>query len=154
MRMTMGAFAIAFAAVSMTAIAAPASDETDVVAVVSHYGDSFNKGDVTAANTDCAPQVTIIDNFAPYIWQGATACADWSRADAADEVRQGISAGVVSFSKPWQARVTGDRAYVVEPATYTYLQKGQKMAEPGIWTFTLQKGAAGWRITAWTWALL
>ena len=49
--------------------------------------------------------------------------------------------------------VTGDRAYVVMAANYTFKQKRKPMAEPGsIFTFGLQKGANGWMITGWTWS--
>jgi ketosteroid isomerase-like protein len=146
--------AMAIAAASLTATAAVASDEADVLAVVNHYDDSFNRGDAKAADGDCAPVVSIVDDFAPHIWQGATACADWYAALGVFEKQQGISGDVVTLSKPWQVTITGDRAYVVDPATYTYVQKGQSVREAGVWTFALQKGAAGWRITAWAWAQL
>lgn len=42
---------------------------------------------------------------------------------------------------------------MVVPATYTYKQNGKRVTESGsILTVALQKSAAGWRMTAWTWA--
>ena len=49
--------------------------------------------------------------------------------------------------------VTGDRAYVVVPATYTYKQKGKPVTESdAVWIFAMQKLASGWRIAGWAWA--
>jgi hypothetical protein len=48
--------------------------------------------------------------------------------------------------------VTGDRAYVVVAADYAYRQHGKAVEETGsLLTLALQEGAAGWRITAWSW---
>jgi hypothetical protein len=39
------------------------------------------------------------------------------------------------------------------PANYTFKQKGKSTGEVGsVITLTLQKAAAGWRITGWAWA--
>lgn len=60
----------------------------------------------------------ILDEFAPYLWQGASACADWANDFDADAKRNGITDGFVKLSK----------------------------------AVTLQKGAAGWKMTGWAWA--
>ena len=49
--------------------------------------------------------------------------------------------------------MSGDRAYVVVPANYTFRQKGKAVKETkATMTLALHKGAAGWRITGWSWA--
>ena len=59
----------------------------------------------------------------------------------------------LTLRSPRHADITADRAYVVRPADYTYKLKGKVVKETGsILTVVLQKGAAGWRISAWTWA--
>jgi hypothetical protein len=59
----------------------------------------------------------------------------------------------VTISKPRRVAVTGDRAYVVVPATYKYKQKGKPVTESGaVWTFALQKLTGGWRVAGWAWA--
>ena len=71
----------------------------------------------------------------------------------ADATKNGITDGIVTLSKPRHIDVTGDRAYVVVPANYTYKKKGKLVKEIGsMFTFALQKGEAGWRITGWTWS--
>ena len=47
---------------------------------------------------------------------------------------------------------TGDHAYLVWPATYSYDRKTLPMRETAQWIFTLVKRGALWKITGWTWS--
>jgi ketosteroid isomerase-like protein len=129
-----------------------ASDKTDVVATVKAYNDAFTKGDTAAANALCASPAVVIDDFAPHVWQGATACGDWAAAFAAFAKAGGDTDAVVTIGKSHQLTVTGDRAYAVFSAKFAYKEHGKPVLQSGIWTFTLQKLDAGWRITGWAWA--
>jgi ketosteroid isomerase-like protein len=143
----------ALAVAPFVATPAFASDETDVVATVKQYLDYLNKGDADKAAALCTPQASIIDDFSPHAWQGATACSDWWNALVAFDKNSGIADEHVTISKPWRVAVTGDRAYVVVPATYKYKQKGRPVTESGaVWTFALQKLMGGWRVAGWAWA--
>jgi hypothetical protein len=140
-------------AVALMAGSASASDKLDVMRTVWRYVDSFNKGDVKTALSDCAAQSSIIDEFPPYTWQGATACADWSNDFDAFSKKNGFTDPKVTLGGPTHIDVTGDRAYVVVPASFAYTQNGKRTTERGsIWTVTLQKVADNWRITGWAWA--
>ena len=67
--------------------------------------------------------------------------------------KNGISDGVVTLHKPRHTDITADRAYVVVPSDYTFKKNGKVVKETGsMFTFALQKGATGWRITGWSWA--
>jgi hypothetical protein len=148
---------VALAAAAVTAIvAAPetatASDETDVMAVIFQWMDGFNKGDMKSAVTACAAQTSIIDNIPPHEWHGAGACAKWATDFGAYARRNGITDWAVTLGKPRHIAVTGDRAYVVVPATYMGKERGKPVTESGsIWTVALQNGNAGWHITGWAW---
>jgi len=70
----------------------------------------------------------------------------------ANAKKNAISDVVVTLGKPWHTDVTGDLAYVVIPADYSYKEKGKPMKETGsTFMFVMKKGADGWRITAWAW---
>ena len=130
-----------------------ASDEAAAAAVAKQFIDGFNKGDVKTALAACAPSTTIVDEFAPYLWQGPNACATWANDYDADAKKKGITDGVVKLSKPRHVFVTGDKAYVVIGGAYDYKENGKKISQTSAtYTVTLQKGADGWRITAWTWS--
>ena len=132
---------------------AAGSEQTEVMAPVRQFVDGFNKGDAKSAVAACADQTMIIDDFPPHLWQGAGACASWASAYEADAKKNGIVDGVVTLGKPRQVDITGDVAYVVVPASFSYKQNGKLVKEAGAtFTLVLQKGMAGWRITAWAWA--
>jgi hypothetical protein len=101
----------------------------------------------------CDSHVSILDEFPPHEWHGATACADWWKAlDAYDE-KNGITVGNATLGTPWTVDVSGDRAYFVAPATYTYKQHGKPVQESSsVFTVALKGTQAGWRITGWAWS--
>jgi ketosteroid isomerase-like protein len=140
-------------ATAVLALPAPASDQSDVMAAVNRFVSAFNKGDSTAAVAECAEQAAIIDEFAPYVWHGDGACGAWLAAWAADAQQKGITDAIVTLGKPMHVDVNGDRAYVVAPANYVWKQKGKPMKETNsILALSLLKGAAGWKLTGWSWA--
>jgi NADH dehydrogenase/NADH:ubiquinone oxidoreductase subunit G len=143
---------VALAVAVLAAAPAAASERTDVMAPVHQFIDGFNKGDLKTALAACAEQTSIIDEFPPHEWHGAGACSTWANDFAADAKKNGVTDGKVTLGNPRHVDVTADRAYVVVPANYAYKQKGKPVNETGsLLTLALQKGAAGWRITGWTW---
>jgi ketosteroid isomerase-like protein len=144
-------FALAFTVAAT--LPAAATDKTDVVATVRKFVDSFHKGDMNALTATCADQASIIDEFPPYEWHGAGACAKWTDDYAADAKKNGITDGSVTLGVPLHVDVTADRAYVVVPANYKYKQNGKAVPETGsTLTIALQKSGAAWRMTGWAWA--
>src|SRR5712692_5915481 len=149
MRTIILVLAAALASAPLAVTPAKASEKTDVMAAVKQNIDSFNKGDKRAGIATCAAPASIIDDFSPHVWQGATACSDWWNDIDAFNKKNGITDPNVALGKPRHTDVTGDRAYVVVPTTYTYKQNGKPVTESGaVWTLAfLQKVSAGWRIT-------
>jgi hypothetical protein len=149
---TMRKMLTAFALAALAAGPALASDETDVWAVVHQFEVGFNKGgDMKSALAACADQTSIIDSIPPHEWHGAGACSKWLSDFNAFSKANEITDAVATLGKPKHINITGDRAYVVAPATYTYKMKGNPTKESGsILTVALQKGPSGWRITGWS----
>lgn len=133
----------------LPAVAAAAN--APLMAPVHQFIDSFNKGDVKAAEAAHKPSVAIIDEMAPHIWTGPGAFKAWAAALMADAKKRGDTDQSVTVSDPVREEMTGDRAYLVVPAVYAFKEKGAAMKEEGQMTFALQKGAAGWKIAGWTW---
>ena len=122
-------------------------------AAVHQFVGGFNKGDVKMLSSDCADQVSIIDEFPPYEWHGTGSCTTWASDYDADAKKNDISDGLVTLHERSHVDIIGDRAYVVGPADYTYKVKGKPAQEIGSRsTIALQKGQACWRITGWAWA--
>jgi ketosteroid isomerase-like protein len=119
-------------------------------AAARQFVDAFNRGDLKTA---CAGQSAIIDEFPPYLWQGATACGDWSNDFDVYRESNGITDPKITLGLGQYVDITGDRAYVVVKAYLTLKQKGKRVSErEPILTVTLQKTADSWRITGWAWA--
>lgn len=143
---------IALALAAMAQGTAAAQDKNAVVATVRQFVDAFNKGDTKAAVAACTDQASIIDEFPPYEWRGTGGCARWANDYDADAKKNGVTGGMVILGSFRHVDVTGDRAYVVGPATYACQQRGKPVKETGsMLTVVLQKGAGGWRIAAWAW---
>ena len=149
------AFSILFsiAWLLLPALPAAATDKTDVMATVRHFVDSFNQGDVKAIAAACADQASILDEFAPYEWHGAGACAKWTDDFDADAKKNGITDTVVSIGAPRHVDISGDRAYVVVSANYKFKQHSKPVQEVGsTLTIALQKTDGHWLMTGWAWA--
>ena len=141
----------------IAAICAPAStslaDTTEPMGAVREYIDAFNKGDMEGMAATCAVPASILDGMAPHVWQGPTACKDWYRDVLTTGEREGATGYFVTLEEPRHVDVSGDRGYVVVPATMTFKVHGKQVTQSGsTFTVALQKLPAGWRITAWAWA--
>lgn len=137
----------------LTATSAFASPKTDVIAAVHQYFDNLDKDKLQMSLAVCDSNVSILDEFPPHVWQGATACADWFRDWNAYDEKNGVTDPVAVLGTPWSVDVSGDRAYFVAPATYTYNQHGKAVKElHSVFTAALRRTDAGWRITAWSWS--
>lgn len=144
---------IALALCALPQLAAVAQDNSAVMARIHQFVDAFNKGDSKAAAAACADQMSIIDEFPPHVWSGTGTFTKWMNDYDADAKKNGVTEGAVTIGSPKHLDITGDRAYVVVPADYTYKQNGKPVKETGsILTVILQKGAADWRIIAWSWS--
>lgn len=139
-------------AIALFACNSAAAADAQLMVPINQFIDSFNKGDVKAAEaTHDSAAVSIIDEVPPHVWQGAGAFKAWAAALDADAKKHGQTDQAVKLGEPTREEVTGDRAYVVVPATFTFKEKGAAMAEQAQMTFALAKGAAGWKISGWAW---
>lgn len=142
----------AVAVIVLTAGMAAASDATDVMVPVNQFIDGFNKGDAKSLVATCADQASVIDDFSPHAWIGAGACQMWLNDYEAYAKKNSVTEGIVTLGKAWHLDVTGDRAYVVAPATFTYKKNSKPTSETGsTFTVALQKSSSGWHIVAWAW---
>jgi ketosteroid isomerase-like protein len=130
-----------------------ASDKTDVTATVHQFFDNAGPDNLQKALAACDSPVSILDEFPPHVWHGPTACADWFKGLVAYNEKNGITDQVATLGAPWTVDVTGDRAYFVAPAVYTFKQHGKPVKEArAVFTVGLRRTDAGWRITGWTWS--
>jgi len=130
---------------------AASSDNAAVLVPVRQFIAAFNKGDMKSAGLPYASEVAIIDEFAPYVWTGATGFQDWAADLTADSSKNGFTSARINLKHPQRVDVVGDRGYVVFPACIDVKVKDSTMVENGTMTFTLLS-ADQWKITGWSWA--
>jgi len=131
-----------------SAASALASDKDDVMAVLNLWNDT----DPAKGVSSCADDASVIDDFPPFEWRGAGACANWAKTFDGYAQKNAITDSTGTIGKPKRFVVSGDHAYVVVPATFSYTMKGKPVKLTAVATFSLHKTASGWRITAWSWA--
>ena len=144
---------VTFVCAFMVAPASAQAPDPQLDAPIQKFIDSFNKGDTAGAMATHAAgaDLVIIDEVPPFIWRGAKAFQAWSTALEAASKQGGITDQMVTIKAPTRTESTGDSAYVIVPAVYTYKEKGVAMREAAQMTFALKKGASGWLIHGWTW---
>ena len=143
----MNRIVIALAVSLLAAGPALASDKGDIMAVLKQWI-SGPAGTVAT----CADDAAVIDDFPPFEWHGPGACSRWQKDNDAYSQKEGITDATGTIGNPQQVVISGDRAYVVLPTTFAVTQKGKRVTEIATSTLVLHRSAAGWRITAWTWA--
>lgn len=139
---------IALAASLLTAAPAGASDKDDIMAVLQQWNDA----DEAKAVATCAEDAAVIDDVPPFEWHGPGACSRWQRDYDAYLKKAGATDAAGTIGSPRHLIISADRAYVVVPTTFAFTRKGKRVSQIATATFALRKTAAGWRITAWTWA--
>jgi ketosteroid isomerase-like protein len=125
--------------------------DPQIAAPIKTFMDAFNKGDMAGAAATHAPDVVIVDEVPPFFWRGPKAFAEWGAALDADAKKIGMTEPKVTIGAASRTEVSGDQAYVIVPATFTFKLKGAPMSEAAQMTVIVKKGASGWLIHSWTW---
>ncbi len=103
-----------------------------------------------------AHDVCIVENFAPFVFRGRNAAAEWEagfRAHAG-----GLTQLSATFDAAQDFSVAGDRVYFSLPTTWTGLDGGRHFEEHGAWAFVLERTHATddgspWRILSYGWGV-
>ena len=145
---------IAAVATSTAFFAAPASagPADDATGFVTKIIDQFNGGDAKAFVSAHADNAVIVDEFGQHVWTGPGTAQHWLDDYTKFSAAEGQTGGKLSYGKPLQATSDGATAYIVLPTTYSYVQKGTKMAEPGNMTLVVKRDGANWKIVSWAYA--
>ncbi|HET6473751.1 MAG TPA: hypothetical protein VFG38_18050 [Pseudomonadales bacterium] len=112
--------------------------------------------DTDIAGVFAERDVTIIENFAPYRFDGPAAVANWAAGMRAHRVD---TANLVhAFGAPQDFSRTGDRVFFALPTTWKGTYRGTPFTETGGWAFVLVEhadanGNHGWRVQSYGWAV-
>lgn len=97
--------------------------------------------------------VVILENFPPFLFQGADAVGRWREGFLAHVRRNGLSALEPRLGEPQDFARHGDRVFFVLPTTWSGDAPDQSFTEDGGWAFVLEGGDGRWRILSYAWAV-
>ena len=143
---------IAAALVAASAMPALAADPAGPArAPIDAFAIAFAKGDIAAAKAAYTASPTIIDEPPPFMWSGKDAIDTWLADVVKDSKAAGRTDEKLLIGRTLRAETTGDSAYVITRAQYSFTQGGKAMVEPSRMTFVVKKQAGVWKIASWTW---
>jgi hypothetical protein len=139
---------------SLVTTQALSSDETEVLSRIQQTIDAANRNIDSAPASNFMPSVVLVDDLAPYVFRGpaADAILEWRNAYGVDSEKNSITDFSMKLLKPRRVEVSGDRAYIVLPAVYSFKQRLKPMQKRGTITATLERLDKKWLIATWSWA--
>jgi hypothetical protein len=128
-----------------------AGEEGRVLSVMRSVAGAWNEGHTPPSNC-FEPSLTVVDNTAPYVFQGPDAVADWIKAYRENQPKGSEDAKTsLHFLRPKTVAINSTHAYVAIPARWTVQLNGRAQVSYGTVTATLNRREADWRIGTWTW---
>jgi hypothetical protein len=148
--------ALALAVGFLSAAAAQADPvPPGVLAPVETLIAGINAGDVAKIASAYSVQPTIVDEFAPFQWQGVAAAQKWAKDFHTLVASNGITQVAVSRRAPTYFHRAGHFAYLTVPMMFAYRVKGVPVSEHGAFVLSLyEMEGIGWKIRASTWYLI
>jgi hypothetical protein len=101
--------------------------------------------------TFAAIDVTIIENFAPYLFTGPGAVETWALGMQAH--LDGVTALRHRFGQPHNFSRSGDQVFLSLPTEWSGAAGGRPFTEQGGWCFVLTRQGRDWRIRNYGWAV-
>ena len=123
----------------------------DIASTVSTFVDEVNSGRIEAALARFTNDVTIVEDFAPYRWQGPDGGSQWLTAMAANAERSGVTAVEMDLGMAQRIEVEGATGYAIFAGTVLLEGVDQTLRETGLLTFALERHSDQWLISAMTW---
>jgi len=125
---------------------APKTDPAILAAVDAAIA-AINSGSATDAKAvfTAAPS-SIVDDFPPFVWSGKDAVEAYTRDLKAILDKYEITAWRFQRHQPRYIAATDDRAWLVVPASFPFMMKGQTQSVSGDWIFVLAKVDGRWRV--------
>ena len=96
--------------------------------------------------------VTIVENFPPYLFEGPGAVAAWAKEMRAHLA--GITKLRHNFGRAHDFSRAGDQVYFSLPTSWRGIVRGKRFTEEGGWAFVLTKQKGVWRVRGYGWAVI
>jgi ketosteroid isomerase-like protein len=123
-----------------------------VMATITRMTEAVNRGDMPTAYAAFIASPSIVEDGAPYRWQGEGAAKAWIDSMGANAQAQGLKGINMRLGPPSRIEATGERAYAIVPGRLSYTMKdGHSEHADGSLTFTLQGAGGDWKIESMVW---
>jgi ketosteroid isomerase-like protein len=153
MRLAVAAIALALSLAAGQASAQLAPGSAPVLATLTRMTDAVNKGDAATAFAAFTASPMIIEDLAPYRWQGPGTPQAWLEGMGANAQAHGITTINMKLAPATRVEITGDRAYVIVPGVLSYgLKDGHTEHADGLITALLQRLGGDWKIDSLIWS--
>ncbi len=97
--------------------------------------------------------LTVMENFAPYLFAGPTARQRWEAAFREHATRGHLRDLTVQFGSPATVERQANVVYFSLPTTWRGTSDRRRFVEHGAWSFVLSSTPDGWRIRHYAWAV-
>ena len=108
-------------------------------------------GDAKCLDAFADGEVVILENFAPHLFVGPAAVAEW--ATAMGEHAKHLTALAHSFGPAQDFASNDERAFFSLPTRWSGRANGAAFEEDGGWAFLLLRQMGEWRVQSYGWAV-
>ena len=123
-----------------------------MMAPIERVAEFIGSGGVgSPAEAFAGSDVTILENFAPFLFSGPAAVEAWALG-MRDHLR-GVATLRHQFGHPHNFSRAGDLAFLSLPTQWSGVVDGRAFTERGGWCFVLTKQTPEWRIRNYGWAV-
>ena len=126
----------------------PTPQMMEPVEKIARFIANGNDGELSAF---ASQDVVIVENFAPYVFDGPHAVQRW--AEGMRRHVEAVSGLAHKFSAAQNFSTSGDRAFFSLPTQWTGRAGTQSFVEDGGWSFVLVKENGVWRVLGYGWAV-
>jgi hypothetical protein len=110
-------------------------------------------GDESLLSAFANKGVVIIENFAPYLFEGEDAVKRWSQKILSWHKPPSDLVLKHKFGTPQDLSVHDELAFLSLPTHWTISENGDKFEEDGGWAFVLVQEDGEWRVRSYGWAV-
>lgn len=128
------------------------SDEGAITAAVTKMVDAINRGDFATATAAFSDAPIIIEDIAPFCWQGPDAVSAWLSAMGTNAARLSAHAVHMKLEEPARIALDAPTAYALFPGRLSLMTTDVDLHADGTLTITLQLSGAHWLISALVWS--
>ena len=114
----------------------------DITSFVTDFVGEVNSGKFETALARFSNNATIVEDIAPFMWQGPQAGSEWLAAMATNAERLGVTSVAMELGEALRIEVDEGAAYAIFAGTVQLERADRTLREPGLLTFALASPAA------------